>query len=117
MDNVSQDLILKVQEKLSGLLDLITFENGEKLVQYLGRYLILTRVLSALICLVVVIAFFCLARYSLKKMNEDDTWFMGVAIGYGVSGITFIFTLVYIYSAIIAANFPVIAIIEWLNSK
>lgn len=117
---MSQELITKIEEKLGGAIDLMTFENAQQVVDYLGRYIqfknLIMTIIAGVVCFICIVT----ASISYKKADKAE-WYKTdgyeVAIVVStvisvVSGVVFIF---YLYDTIIAYNFPIAAIVEWLK--
>lgn len=116
---MSQELISKIEEKLDGAIDLMTFDNAQQVVDYLGRYIQLSNLITTLIAGVICIICIVVALINYKAGEEED-WYNDrhaiicvVAIFTGfMFGIVFV---IYLRSTIIAYNFPMAAIAEWLK--
>lgn len=117
---MSQELILKIEEKLGGAIDLMTFDNAQQVVDYLGRYIqlsnLITTLITGAICIICIVV--ALINYN---AGEKEGWYdsdrhlticvVATVIGF-MFGIDFI---LHLHSTIIAYNFPMAAIVEWLK--
>lgn len=120
---MSQELITKIEEKLGGAIDLMTFDNAQQVVDYLSRYIQLKNLITTLILVFAVIVFLIIIEKSTKasnKLDEYDWEKKGFYIS--VNHIAMILTivagillLVSLYCTIMAYNFPIAAIVEWLK--
>ena len=117
---MSQELIAKIEEKLGGAIDLITFDNAQQVADYLSRYIQLKNLITTLFTGAICIICIVVALIEHKRAGKAD-WgdpdfpliICVVATIIGLSlGIVFISCL---YDTIIAYIFPMAAIAEWLK--
>lgn len=117
---MSQELITKIEEKLGGAIDLMTFDNAQQVVDYLSRYIqfknLITTIIAGVICFIcIVVALITYKRIEETEWYKTDGYtiaFIAVIFIGIISGIVFIF---FLYDTIIAYNFPIAAIVEWLR--
>lgn len=117
---MSQELISKIEQKLGGAIDLMTFDNAQQVVDYLGRYIqfknLITTITAGVICFIcIVVAFIAYKKVEELEWYETDVYIVAfiVVITVGIiSGIVFI---AFLYYTIMAYNFPIAAIVEWLR--
>lgn len=116
---MSQELIAKIEEKLGGVIDLITFDNTQQVVDYLGRYiqfknLIQTSIFAFVTIICIVIGLIAFKEWK-KRQWYDDACYVIVFIAVIVGVLCVISFILCLYDTIIAYNFPMVAIVEWLK--
>lgn len=108
---MSQELMNKIEEKLGGVIDLMTFDNAQQLVDYLSRYIQLSNLISTLIAGVICIICIIVALIMYKKDYNELCVIISITIGV----VSFALFITFLYGTIMAYNFPIAAIVERLK--
>lgn len=109
---MSPELMYKIEEKLGGAIDLMTFDNAQQIVDYLSRYIQLSNLIPTLIAGVICII--CIIVVLILYKNKEDNIEM-IVVSAIIGIVSFGLFIAFLYDTIMAYNFPIAAIVEWLK--
>ena len=115
---MSQELMYKIEEKLGGIIDIMTFDNAQQVVDYLSKYIQLSNLISTLtagviciICIVIALTAYKIFEEHIGNYSYRDICIVALIIGI-ISATLFI---LFLSDTIIAYNFPIATVIKWLK--
>lgn len=118
---MGNELLVKIQEKIGSILDLITFENTYQLVRYVAKYIALNYHMPVAIVMMIFsisgfIAILKVYKYEKEKnLNEGGEVCILTIISITATILFTIFALIEIYQVVMIIMFPEMAVINWLK--